>query len=86
MAPLMSRDTGVKAFLKEIHDRIKALEADLTDMHRRMSADPEAGILILLDGPQSRDGRESRKGSGDFSPEEASAWLDLIGKHKQYVQ
>lgn len=70
--------------MKEIHDKIKALEADLTDMHRKMSADPEAGISILLDANQGgRDGRNARKDSGDFTPEEAAAWLDLIGKHKQ---
>ena len=83
---LTGSDTGVKAILKEIHDKIKALETDLTDSHRKMSADPEAGISILFDpSSSSRSGREARKDSGDLTPEEASAWLDLISKHKQYV-
>lgn len=74
----------MKAILKEIHDKIKAIEADLTEMHRKMSADPEAGILILLDtSAPTRDSRSIGRNSGDFTTEEASAWLDLIGKHKQ---
>lgn len=70
-------DTGVKAILKDIHDRIKAIETDLTEMHRKMTADPEGGIAVLLEPTREA---YPRKLSAD---EDASLWLDLIGKHKQ---
>lgn len=71
------RDTGVKAILKDIHDRIKAIELDLTEMHRKMAADPEAGIAILLE--TTRGSHPKKLSAG----EDAALWLDLIGKHKQ---
>jgi len=64
-------DTGVKTILKGIHDKIRELEVTLTEMHRKMSADPEAGISILFD-------RGKRKATDD-----SAAWMDLIGKHKE---
>lgn len=69
--------------MKDIHDRIKVIEADVTEMHRKMSADPEAGIAILLDAPISPSGRDASGGSKEFTQEEATAWLNLISKHKQ---
>jgi protein SMG6 len=64
-------DTGVKPILKNIHDKIRDLEATLTELHRKMSADPETGISLLLD-------RGKRRSAND-----PSAWMDLIGKHKE---
>lgn len=71
-------DTGVKAILKDIYDKIKTLEQELTEVHRRMALDPEAGISILLDRPIDSFSREIRT-----SEKDTSAWLDLIEKHKQ---
>lgn len=68
----------MKAILKDIHDRIKAIEVDLTEMHRKMTADPEAGIAVLLE--------MTREYPRNLSAEEdLGLWLDLIGKHKQCV-
>jgi hypothetical protein len=73
-------DTGVKAILKDVHDKIKALETELTEMHKLMAADPEAGISVLLDRPSDPYVRHSRS-----SPQDAGLWLNLIAKHKEYV-
>lgn len=70
-------DSGVKAILKDIHNKIRALENELTEIHKRMSADPEAGIGLLID----RNGVEKRR-----TGEDAKAWLELIGKHKECVR
>jgi protein SMG6 len=70
-------DTGVKAILKDLYDKIKNLEQELTEIHRRMALDPEAGISILLDRPVDTYSREIRA-----SEKDTSAWLDLIEKHK----
>lgn len=71
-------DTGVKAILKEVHDKIKTLETELTEMHKLMAADPEVGISVLLDRPRDPYSRDLRSASDD-----APAWLDLIAKHKE---
>lgn len=70
-------DTGVKVILKELHNRIRLNEQELTEMHRKMILDPEAGISVLLDRPINLYSREIRTTEDD-----AVAWLDLIGKHK----
>ena len=74
---LICRDSGVKAVLKDIHNKIRNLEADLTDMHKKMAAEPEKGIAVLMD----RTGKTGRI----TSDEDAKAWFDLIGKHKEWV-
>lgn len=71
-------DTGVKAILKEVHDKIKSLETELTEMHKLMAADPEVGISVLLDRPRDPYSRDLRS-----TVEDAPAWLDLIAKHKE---
>ena len=43
-------------------------------MHQIMAADPEAGIKVLMPNKTSRRSTDR---------EHASAWLDLIGKHKE---
>ena len=53
-------------------------EQELTEMHRKMVLDPEAGISVLLDRPINHFSREIRTTEDD-----AAAWLDLIGKHKE---
>lgn len=70
-----SRDSGVKAILKDIHNKIRTLEAELTEMHRKMAAEPEAGISVLMD--------RSERGKRISSEDDAKAWFDLIGKHKE---
>lgn len=64
-------DTGVKAILKEIHDQIKSIEAELTELHRLLSLDPEQGINAILPPrvPHS-------------TAAQTAAWIDLIQKHK----
>ncbi|WWC62026.1 uncharacterized protein I303_104613 [Kwoniella dejecticola CBS 10117] len=77
-------DTGVKPILKKIHDEIKDLEAELVEVHRQMSNDPEAGISILPDGMARNDYSRSRQAvHGD---REAAAWIDLIAKHKHLAE
>ncbi|WWC70044.1 uncharacterized protein I206_103988 [Kwoniella pini CBS 10737] len=77
-------DTGVKPILKKIHDEIKELEAELVEIHRKMSNDPEAGVSALLDGISSNGYSRTRQGiSGD---RESAAWIDLIDKHKRLAE
>lgn len=68
---LIDRDTGVKAILKEIHDQIKSIEAELTEIHRLLSLDPEQGIVAILPPrvPHS-------------TAAQTAAWIDLVQKHK----
>jgi hypothetical protein len=40
-------------------------------MHKKMSADPEAGIAVIM---------ETRKKT---EADETAAWIDLIGRHKE---
>lgn len=74
----MGRDGGVKVILKDIHTKIRVLEQELTDKHRKMALDPEAGISALSDRPINSYSREMRAVGDD-----AAAWMDLIGKHKE---
>lgn len=69
-------DSGVKAILKDIHNKIRALEAELTDTHKRMAADADYGVV----GSVGRNGKPLERGSEE---EDARMWMDLIGKHKE---
>ena len=68
------RDNGIKVILKDIHNKIRTLETELNEMHKIMAADPEAGIKVLMSNKSSR---------RSIDREDAAAWLDLIGKHKE---
>ena len=43
-------------------------------MHRKMASDPEAGIAILMEQAPVRRLSEA---------DDAAAWMDLIGKHRE---
>ena len=73
--PAHHSDSGVKAILKDIHNKIRALESELTETHKKMAADPDGGISRSLD----RHGSYARKGG----EEDTRAWMELIGKHKE---
>ena len=68
----------MKAILKDLHNKIRALEQDLMEKHRRMAQDPEMGISVLLDKPVNPYSRDMRA-SGD----DAATWIELIEKHKE---
>jgi hypothetical protein len=68
-------DSGVKAILKDIHNKIRALENELTETHKKMAADPDKGIGRSLD----RHGSYTHRGG----EEDTRAWMELIGKHKE---
>jgi hypothetical protein len=68
---LMSSDGGVKTFLKDVYERIKALELELNDIHKAMANDNSPSV--------SRDADlKSKKVAID-----TAAWLELIVKHKK---
>jgi len=73
-----SSDTGVKAIMKDLHNKIRLFEQELMEMHRKMALDPELGISVLLHRPVNPYSRELRANGDD-----AAAWMDLIGKHKE---
>lgn len=75
MSQADSSDSGVKAILKDIHNKIRALENELTETHKKMAADPDAGTGADVD----RHGSFRRKSS----EEDVRAWMELIGKHKE---
>ncbi|WWC89258.1 uncharacterized protein L201_004179 [Kwoniella dendrophila CBS 6074] len=83
-----SSDTGVKPILKKIHDEIKELESELIEIHRKMSNDPEAGIMALFDGIDGMNGLDmySRSRKNLVEDQEAAAWIDLISKHKHLAE
>jgi hypothetical protein len=68
---LISSDGGVKTFLKDVYEKIKALELELNEIHKAMSHDNSPSV--------SRDADlRSKKVDVD-----TAAWLDLIVKHKK---
>ena len=68
---LMGSDGGVKTFLKDVYEKIKALELELNEIHKAMSHDNSPSV--------SRDADlRSKKVAVD-----TAAWLDLIVKHKK---
>ena len=69
--PLMSSDGGVKTFLKDVYEKIKALELELNEIHKAMSHDNSPSV--------SRDA-DLRSKRADV---DTAAWLDLIVKHKK---
>lgn len=73
---LMDSDSGVKAILKDIHNKIRALEAELTETHKRMTMDPDYG-------ESSSVGRNGKPVGRKSEEEDAKVWMDLIGKHKE---
>lgn len=77
---LTGSDTGIKVLLKGLHDKIRLLEQDLTEIHRKMDLDPEIGIAALLGRPTNPYSREIKPAGDD-----AAAWIDLIVKHKECV-
>jgi hypothetical protein len=68
----MSSDGGVKAYLKDVYDRIKILELELNDTHRTMANQPGSSV--------SRDADLTSKRADKI---DTSAWLDLIVRHKK---
>ncbi len=66
--------------LKDKYKGVTSLESTLTEMHRKMAANPEAGISVLLENPVDTYSREIRSTNDD-----AAAWMELISTHKQYV-
>jgi hypothetical protein len=67
----MCSDGGVKAFLKDVYDKIKALELELNEIHKTMANDTTS---------VSRDADLTSKKAGVV---DTAAWLDLIVKHKK---
>lgn len=65
---LKRRDTGVKAILKDLHNRIRLLEQELTEVHRKLEA-------------ESRKYEFSRQDTG--GGQAAGEWLGVIAKHKE---
>jgi len=68
---LTSSDGGVKTFLKDVYEKIKALELELNEIHKVMAHDNSPSV--------SRDADlRSKKVAVD-----TAAWLELIVKHKK---
>lgn len=68
---LIISDGGVKTFLKDVYEKIKALELELNEIHKAMANDNSPSV--------SRDADlRSKKVAVD-----TAAWLDLIVKHKK---
>ncbi|KAK4685352.1 hypothetical protein P7C73_g4803, partial [Tremellales sp. Uapishka_1] len=70
-------DGGVGNMLRDAYKPINALEATLTEMHRKMASDPAAGISALLEKAPDAYSREIRTNKDD-----TAAWLELIGRHR----
>lgn len=68
-------DSGAKELLRRVRNEIRALEQSLIDMHRKMQADPEAGIIVLIDKPL----QPHPTGASN----ESLAWAELIAMHKE---
>lgn len=70
-------DSGAKAYLRAGYKEILALEQSLSDMHRKMQTDPEAGIAVLLDS-SDRKPQSQAAASND-----SLAWAELVAMHKE---
>jgi hypothetical protein len=68
---LMGSDGGVKTFLKDVYEKIKALELELNEIHKAMAHDNSPSV--------SRDADLRSK----TVAVDTAAWLDLIVKHKK---
>jgi hypothetical protein len=68
-------DSGAKALLRTAYNELKALELSLTEMHRKMGADPEAGIRVLLDPGAELHLRPTS--------DDSLAWAELVSLHKE---
>lgn len=75
---IVHRDTGVKAILKDIHNKIRTIEQELTEVHRKMAMEPEAGISIFREKPVDAFSRELYDRGDD-----TESWMALISNHKE---
>lgn len=71
-------DSGAKAYLRAAYKEILSLEQNLSDMHRKMQTDPEAGIKVLLESPPDRS--QSKPAA---AVDDSLAWAELVAMHKE---
>ncbi|KAL1405375.1 hypothetical protein Q8F55_009006 [Vanrija albida] len=74
-------EPGAKGLLKAAYKEIGALEQNLTEMHRKMAADPEAGISVLLDRTTTAD--RSLRQLDPKTADTQAAWAELVSMHKK---
>lgn len=68
-------DSGAKALLRTAYNELKALEQSLTEMHRKLTSEPEAGIAVLLKPQQEQHLHPTNDAS--------LAWAELVSLHKE---
>lgn len=75
-------ESGAKGLLKVAYKEIGLLEQSLTEMHRKMAADPEAGISVLLEKATTTTDRSLRQ-VDPKSADNQAAWAELVSLHKK---
>ncbi|KAL7421588.1 hypothetical protein Q5752_003357 [Cryptotrichosporon argae] len=66
-------DSGAKKVLREAYKQIQTLEQTLVDMHRKLAADPDAGISAIMKVPAGGE-------------DEVKAWAELVAMHKELAE
>lgn len=79
-------DSGAKAYLRAAYHEIRALEQSLTEMHRKMASDPEAGIGALVVDRQTDPRhvhRQQQQQQQHPAGDDTLAWTELVQMHKE---